>query len=437
MPTHDPAARLTTGGLEAAVQRLCFAPSGGPDRVGLEVELLPVHTTADGWPAGRVRLDAITRWLGVGPPEADDSPGSRLEDGTRLTFEPGGQVELSTACHTGPVPAADAANRAAARLQANLAPHGVTLAAVGVDPWHRPPGQQLTASRYPAMAAYLAARGPAGAVMMRHTASLQVNLDLGGDPATISARWQAANLVAPLATATFASVAAPGIACLRGAVWQRTDPTRTGYPDLGAGPPARQVARALAAADMLLVPGPDGRSRPGRVGWSFGDWLRDGHPTLGWPTEADLATHLTTWFPEVRPRHGTIELRGVDALPARWRVVPALLLAALIYDPVARDHAADLLTPHRDQLPALHRRCVRDGVADPRLCALAVEVWSRARQGALRLGFAPAAVAAVDGYLDRFTTRGRTPADELAALRADPPRALAWAAEPTQLAVVR
>ncbi len=64
-------------------------------------------------------------------------------------------------------------------------------------------------------------------------------------------------------------------------------------------------------------------------GMTFGDWLQHGHP-LGWPTEADLAEHLTTLFPPVRPR-GWFEIRTIDALgddcwPRAVELTAALLL---------------------------------------------------------------------------------------------------------------
>jgi glutamate--cysteine ligase len=73
-------------------------------------------------------------------------------------------------------------------------------------------------------------------------------------------------------------------------------------------------------------------------------------------------------------------------------------------------------------------------VADPELCALAVETWSFALAGAGRLPAGqvpPGALAQAEAFLDRFTMRGRCPADELRdVLAAGPAPALAWAAQP-------
>ena len=51
--------------------------------------------------------------------------------------------------------------------------------------------------------------------------------------------------------------------------------------------------------------------------------VADGHQ-LGYPTVDDLAYHLATLFPPVRPK-GWLELRMIDAVPdPRWQVAVAL-----------------------------------------------------------------------------------------------------------------
>jgi glutamate--cysteine ligase len=65
-------------------------------------------------------------------------------------------------------------------------------------------------------------------------------------------------------------------------------------------------------------------------GMTFVDWLQRGHP-LGWPTEADLAEHLTTLFPPVRPR-GWFEIRTIDALDDECWPRAAELCAALVLE---------------------------------------------------------------------------------------------------------
>jgi len=510
----------------------CFPtppPGASTGQVGLEVETFPIAVLADGTPHRRVPIAQLVALLDrlqlsgelptLLPRQRSPAlaPTYPLASGGTLTFEPGGQVEHSTAPHPTAAAALADANALAATLATAFGAHGIALASCGFDPWH-PPGrvpQQLRAPRYPAMAAYFARRGRHGAAMMRCSAALQVNLDLGAAQPERRERWLVANLVAPLALATFAASPGPGVVSRRGRVWQRLDPTRTGFPrrllDGSSADPVEQLTDCALNADVVLFcrpapggsdsPGPvdnlrrptagivpldlgksskipvdsavdrlvdtvdpvdggpvdnagsphpeldsltsggppqraeteAGSWEPGRPGWTFGDWLRDGHPAHGPPTADDLRYHLSTLFLEVRPR-GHLELRSVDALPARLRPVPVVLLAGLLEDPRARAQVRAVLERWRPRLPELWQRAACDGVADPELCALATEVWSYALEGARRLPppyLAAAQVALTECFIDRLTLRGQCPADELrAALALGPAAALAWASEP-------
>jgi glutamate--cysteine ligase len=431
------------------VSETCFsAPSSGPapGRVGLEVEAFPFEVPTDGVAARRVPLQRLLGALdeAVGPPlgsrrhEAGGSIAFPLDSGGALTFEPGGQLEHSTAPHPSPATALADVRAVAERLAEALLPRRTVLASAGLDVWR--PGadvpQQLTAPRYLAMAAYFERRGPHGALMMRRSCALQVNVDLG-DAGQRAERWLVANLVSPLACATFACSPGPGAVSVRALAWQGLDPTRTGFPRLlvdgSSDDPTEQLAAAAVDADVLLLRRNPPPWRPGRPGWTFGDWLRDGHPDQGRPSVDDLRYHLGTMFPEVRAR-GFLELRAVDALPARYQSVPVVLLVGLLEDATARAQVLAVVGRHRAELPELWRRAATVGLADPALCALAVETWSLALAGARRLppGYLPADdLRRAESFLDRFTLRGRCPADELRELlERDPTDALAWAAEP-------
>lgn len=424
------------------ISRICFpqrpdAPVLG--RVGVETEVFPIRVDADLRPVGRLHMDAVTTALD----RADVAPG-------RLTVEPGAQVEHATAAYdtaADAVRALELADGILARAfdgEGVRGGHpggrsGVVLAAAGLDVWHPASSipQQLRDSRYPAMASYFARRGPHGHVMMCHTCSMQVNLDLG-PPGVAGERWLVANLAAPLVTATFACSPVDGAVCGRALEWLVLDPTRTGLPRLlvaGIGDPVAHVTDLALRADVLLVRTPGGGAVPGVPGWTFGDWLRDGHPRYGRPTANDLAYHLTTLFPEIRAR-GFLEIRGSDMLPARWRPVPITLLTGLLYDGRARAAVLGILERYRRQLPALARRAAAVGVGDPALCALAVETWSLALAGARRLrrGYVRAIdLVRTERFLDRFTLRGRCPSDELREhLIAGEATALAWASEPVE-----
>ena len=77
------------------------------------------------------------------------------------------------------------------------------------------------------------------------------------------------------------------------------------------------------------------------AGVSFRQWLRLGRgviPDRRPPTTDDLDYHLTTLFPQVRPR-GHLEVRYIDAQPGGWWTVPPAVIAALLDDETAADQA--------------------------------------------------------------------------------------------------
>jgi glutamate--cysteine ligase len=126
----------------------------------------------------------------------------------------------------------------------------------------------------------------------------------------------------------------------------------------------------------------------------------------------DWRTHLTTLFPEVRPK-GFAEVRACDAVdPARY-AAPLVLLAGIAYDPRAAAEAGELVGAPD---PALLVRAGRDGLRDPALAAAARDLADIAMGGARRLGPAfvsGAALEEAEAFFDAYTRRGRSPADDV------------------------
>lgn len=437
----------------AIVHERCWPDRPQPriGSIGLEVEMLPMRMANDGRPAGRVRLNDLARWLDDYAPQRSAVRGPpwrwSLPGRGDLTLEPGGQLEYSTRPQSTATAALDDVDRVCSDLANALGRINVALVSAGLDLWHPLPQvrQQLPHPRYQAMDAYFQRRGGRngpGALMMRHTCSVQINVDLG-DASVANERWLLANLLAPLLIGTFATSPVAAGASGRSLAWQALDPTRTGFPrtlrSRDGSPPSHLTTMAMRA-DVLCFARSARAFEPGRPGFRFVDWLRDGHPQYGQPTEDDLAYHLTTLWPEVRAR-GYLELRSIDALPARWRAVPVTVLAGVLCDDHARSDALAVLEPHRHRLDTMALRAARTGLADAALCALAVEVWSAGLEGARRLpaGWVQAQhLRSCEQFLDHFTLRGRCPADELREhLTTAPSRALAWAREPMDVPVGR
>ena len=79
-------------------------------------------------------------------------------------------------------------------------------------------------------------------------------------------------------------------------------------------------------------------------GLTFRDWLRGRGCEERPPTMADLAYHLSTLFPPVRPQ-GHLEVRFIDAQPGDGWIVPAAVVSALADDPVAAQLAMAAAEP--------------------------------------------------------------------------------------------
>lgn len=356
MPT--PVRRLTLAGAKDLIASLAQPDSTSAGGVGLEVELIPTQ------PHGFVsRALADVDWPG----------------GSRLTFEPGGQVELSGPC----LPSASAVCTAMDADLAAMAARGVVARAIGMDPAGGRP-RVLQAARYEAMEVFF---DHAGRTMMRDTAAMQVNVDAGDDR-----RWRAVHALGPVLAAAFANSPlcggeANGWRSNRGRIWLAIDASRTA--PVGGRTTASWVDYAMAARVMLVRATPT-RYVAARGGMTLADWVEHGH-AAGWPDEDDVAYHLTTLFPPVRPR-GWLELRFLDALPAPWWQVAVHAVCKLLDDP-------DTVEAACAGTAGLWYEAARFGVAHPGLGAAAEACLATVPEAA--------------EFVDRFTTRRRCPGDEL------------------------
>ncbi len=373
------------------LRRICFK-TGPPGRVGAELEWLVARA---GEPQSLVPVDDLTGLLATAQP----FPGA-----SRVTTEPGGQVELSSpvapdlvGCHAGLALDVD-------HLQRVLATRRLMLVPSAIDP-HRPPVQQLHLPRYVAMAAYYdALPGRLGRVMMTSTAAVQVNLDAGSDRADVAARWELLHQVGPTLSASFANSQRhagrlTGWKSSRQAVWLAMDPDRPYAP--AAGDPAGAWTDYVLAAPVMMLRAVRG-PWVAAPGFSFGEWvagrLRDVPP----PTQDDLDYHLTTLFPPVRPR-GWFEVRYVDTQSPRWWPVPVAVLATLLAHPRAAAVAAEACEPVTHSWTA----AARHGLDHPALARAARTVFETVVDLV-----EPELKDLVARFVERYVSRARCPADE-------------------------
>ncbi len=383
--TASPTRLRDAAAVHGYVTRVCFK-TGPPGLVGTELEWLVAHRDDPHAPVPLPELQSLLEDAGPMP------------RGSRVTYEPGGQVELSSLAHRGTTACWQALSADAEHLRRAIEPAGLVPLPTALDPF-RPPHRQLEHPRYDAMAAYFEAAGgesaALGPVMMTGTASTQVNLDIGRDERDAARRWRVLHDIGPAMVAAFANSpmhagAETGWRSGRQRVWQGLDPRRTAHV-AGDDPRLAWADYALDAPLMLAEPG-----------LCFRDWLaRDDAPC-----EADLATHLSTLFPPVRPR-GWFEVRYLDAMPWRWWPVPMAVLTALVEDRLAGALAAEACAGLGDWTAA-----ARDGLAAPGLHDAALACFGAALAAMGRAGEDPDLAALVAAYRERYVRPGRCPADD-------------------------
>ena len=362
------------------VMEQCFAPADD-GRVGLEYELL-TRPSAD--PTAPVDIDALRA--------AVDIP---LPGGSRVTFEPGGQLELSGPPCSGVAAAIDAMAADLAAVDDAAAAVGIELVGAGMDD-RRPPTRAVKSPRYDAMEAFFDADGPAGRSMMCSTASIQVNVGLGGHD-----RWRLAHAVGPVLAAAFAnSPGASGVRSTRQATWWALDGSRTAPAD------GCDWADYVLDANVLLIRMGEDRYVPQAERFTFRRWIDDGRP-LRSPDADDLAYHLTTLFPPVRPRRW-LELRMIDSLPDPWWRVAAAVTVALLEDEAAAAEASAAT----EDVRGLWDKAARHGLSHPALATAARRCFAAALDALPRLGVDLATADACCDFVDRYVARGRCPADD-------------------------
>jgi glutamate--cysteine ligase len=400
--------------LETSVFSAPAMASLTPRRIGAEVELIPLDAAsgrrvpleADGGPAILPflrRFAARQGWDEARTPKG--APCFVVRGGGTVGFEPGGQIEFSTPPSRSATALLNRLRGVVVPLRAAAAYEGIELLSSGLDPHN---GQAaapmlLDSKRYRRMAEHFATISPFGGVMMRQTAAIQVSLDLDDEPRL---RWRLLNALTPYVTAIFASSpvyegVCTGHQSYRAHAWRQLDPRRTGLPFDARRPAEGYLAFALAAPAILL-PTVGGFSLP------FGEWLDRAGPTL-----EEWETHLSTLFPEVRPR-GHCEVRSADAVDPAWYAAPLVFLAGLTYDPHAARAALEL-APAPD--PALLERAGRDGLHDPTIARIATQLFELALEGGRALGSAfvhPSHLEEARAYYECYTRRGRSPADDVA-----------------------
>jgi len=312
-----------------------------------------------------------------------------------ITFEPGGQVELSGAPFGTLHEVAAETAQHLVEINAIAEKMDIGFLGVGFHPTARRDDiSWVPKTRYAIMRDYMPKRGTLGLDMMLRTCTVQVNLDFASE-ADMVKKFRVGLALQPVATALFATSPFTesrlnGFDSYRMNIWTDTDNDRSGglpfafddsfgyerYVDYALDVPMYFVYRDERYIDC--------------TGQSFRDFMQGKLPALPGepPTLTDWANHLTTLFPDVRLKK-IIEMRGadvgpaamIDALPAFW--------VGLLYDDTALNAAWDLVknwsaetrATLRTDAPRMGLRTASDNI---KMLELARECLAIARDGLRR-----------------------------------------------------
>ena len=360
--------------------------------------------------------------------ESEGAPVIALRRGSAsITLEPGSQLELSGAALPDVHQVSAEIDQHLAELRDVSARLGLAWLGVGFHPIARQADLGwVPKQRYAIMREYLPTKGSGAHDMMRRTATVQANFDYSSEADAmlklgVSLRLSPI-LHAMTANAPFYERRVADAKSVRGDVWLRMDPTRSGLIERvwrSTSPAYRDYVEYALDSGMFLF------KREGRViantGQTFRSFLADGYQGER-ALLRDWKLHLQTLFPEVRLKN-TLELRSCDSQSRALQSAIVALMTGLLYDERALEQAWSLVADldyDRVQAdrPALVRQGLAGTLAGQPLRSFALRTLEIARGGLQRRARLDAAGRDERVYLEplsRLIESDRCPADELLA----------------------
>ncbi len=270
-------------------------------------------------------------------------------NGDSITLEPGGQFELSGAPLSNLHETCAETSSHLHLLLELCQPMGIKMFGLGHDPLYQPDDiEWMPKGRYRIMRRYMPTRGKRGTEMMTMTCTVQVNLDYSSE-ADMVKKFRTSLALQPVISALFANSPVmngkiTGFQTERCAVWQDTDPDRTGFPTCvfedGFG--FERWVDFLFGVPMYFVY--ENGEYYDATGHYFPDFLAGNIEKFKKrpATLKDWDDHLTVAFTEVRLKR-YLEMRGADA--GSWGYLCALpaVFVGLLYDGEALDAAHDII----------------------------------------------------------------------------------------------
>lgn len=446
---------LTEGILDDYLQNILFCPSQkDQESIGVEFETFMVtktqnhlrgilndpphtfsHTLAD-----YARKQSWTFLTETQKNQHDLILGYELDGRGLITFEPGKQLEISTACFDDFGTLKQVTEGILREIESPLAEEGLSLLAMGIYPFARQPKVGTAESRlihakprYRSMATYYESKGDWGELLMKHTCAIQVCCDNGQTSEEVAERYVLGELLAPYVFASFAY--SPicheqwgTMLCSRAAIIRNHDPKAAGVHHhlmnvLMDNPQGVHTATDCAEVYKHFLLNSRVLSTRKRLdvpllnGVTFKQWMEHGiegdRACLG-----DLIHQLGTIFPETRAK-GFLELRSADSLGDPWRYVPVSYYMGLLLCGSSRQSALKLLKPYARHATS-HWQLAQKGLAHQLMADLSQQLMKLAIKGCQhihgQLGQSlndSGEISILEAFARHFTFQGRVPAQDL------------------------
>ncbi len=344
--------------------------------------------------------------------------GLKGDGGTAVSLEPGGQVEFASRPH-----------RALKELRNELCDWTRTLSDVGRESgigfWalgHQPFVDRTTSPvmpkpRYEIMRTHLT--GGCAPDMMHLTGSIQVTVDFR-DAQNMVNKIRTAAKVSPfvsalVAASPFSQGKLNGYKSVRYQVWLDTDAARCGlWPEMVDDEgltPERYIRRTMDTAAMFFRR--DGAYVAADKSRSFASYVQTGFNDTP-VTVADYLDHLTTFFPEIRPK-GYVEMRGFDCVRPELAVAAAGFWRGILDDEPTRMAVDERLKDlDYSSLIELQPKVAQQGLAadSPLGKVSEVAIWLVEAAHSRLVSSAPDCAECIEPLLERAHAR-RSPADDL------------------------
>lgn len=336
----------------------------GIEKLGLEMEIhaYEAETLAPlGTPESNLTPQDILSSIVLNTPHAsfvldtDTSQviGVKLPTGGNFSLEPGGQIEYASLPCTSLEELAKDMQHGLEILE-RAAENRVLFLSHGTNPITKPTHPLVVPKkRYQFMTRYFesAPKNIRGIDMMRHSATIQPNLDIFEN-----AQWHTGvelvlNLI-PITSQMFANSRyfqshKSKFYSERQNIWANMDPSRSGIPtnlleNIGCPETECTYAKWAKSAYMLFIENLPIEEQPLYGEITFEQWMEKGYKNK-YPTIGDWEVHLSTMFPHLRLRH-FLEIRNIDAQPFEHSFATIAFFTALLKSRKTQKKTWDLIS---------------------------------------------------------------------------------------------